>query len=150
LLKWCLLTFVIKRVLIKKITQSSIYNFCIQSVPDDRQIFRMLIERIKLSRKILYHFAIFAIVNKILITNIKIAKYWFSIIFYSNIINLLKYYQQKNNKKQKLFIFFLDSSRILRMFSEFFINFLVLYFLIYWQLFLPTWENVILRNSIKI
>ena len=35
------------------------------------------------SRKILYHFMIFAIVNEI----IKIAKYWFSIIFYLNTID---------------------------------------------------------------
>jgi len=42
------------------------------------------IEQIKLSRKILYHFAISVIVNR---TLLKIVKYWFSIIFYLGTIN---------------------------------------------------------------
>jgi len=72
------------------------------------------IEQIKSSRKVLYHFAIFAKVNKILL---KIAEYWSSIIFYSNIINFTEKLQ-----KTKI-IYFLR--RILRIFSEFFIYFLI-------------------------
>ena len=84
---------------------------------DNHQIFHGQAERIKLSRKVLYHFAIFAIVNKILIT-----KNCQKLVF-NNF--LLKYYQlYRKIAKNKNCLFF--SYRTLKFFSEFFINFLVL------------------------
>jgi len=68
-------------------------------------------KRTKLSRKVLYHFAIFAMINEILI--IKIAKYWFSIIFYSNTTNFTK---KTARDKKCLF----SSHKVLRIVSEFF------------------------------
>ena len=80
------------------------------------------IERTKLSRKVLYHFAIFVIVNKILI--IKNCQ----ILILNNF--LLKYYQfYRKTAKDKNHLFF--SHRTLKIFSEFFINFLVLHFFIF-------------------
>ena len=59
------------------------------------------IERIKLSRKVFYHFAIFAVVNKILITN------------------KLKYYQlYRKIARDKNHLF--SSHKVLRIFSGFF------------------------------
>jgi len=74
-----------------------------------------------LNRKVLYHFAIFTIVNKILI--IKNCRILVLNNFFTQILSTL----QKNCKRQKTF----SSHRTLRIFSEFFINFLVLYFLIF-------------------
>ena len=80
------------------------------------------IERTKLGRKILYYFAILAIVNKILI-----AKNCRKLIF-NNF--LFKYYQlYRKTARDKNCLFF--SHRTLRIFSEFFINFLVLNFFIF-------------------
>jgi len=45
-----------------------LYVKYIQGVPNNHQIFHMQVEQTKLSQKVFYHFAIFAIVNKILIT----------------------------------------------------------------------------------
>jgi len=68
---------------------------------------RGYVQRIKL-RKVFYHFAIFAIINKILI-----AENWSSIIFYSNIINFTEKLQE-----MKIVYFFLIEL------YEFFQNFL--------------------------
>jgi len=54
---------------------------------NDRQIFCALIERTKLNRKVIYHFAICAIVNKILITKNH------RILAFNNF--LFKHYQQR-------------------------------------------------------
>ena len=84
-----------------------------------RNCFCVNIERTKLSRRVLYHFAIFAIVNKILIT-----KNCRKLVF-NNF--LLKYYQlYRRTAKDENCLF--SSHRILRIFSEFFQNFLILYF----------------------
>ena len=77
---------------------------------------------LKLKRKVLYHFAIFAIVNKILI-----AKNCRKLVF-NNFV--LKYYQfYRKTTRDKNYLFF--SHRTLRIFLEFFINFLILHFLIF-------------------
>ena len=99
------------------------------------------VDGIKPNRKILYHFAIFVIINKTLIIKYR----W--ILSFNNV--LFKYYQlYRKSVRDKNCLF--SSHKVLKIFSEFFINFLVLYFLIYWQLFLLTWENTILKNSEKI
>jgi len=72
---------------------------------------RFCVERTKLSRKVLYHFAIFAVVNKILI--IKNCQ----ILVLNNF--LLKYYQlYRKTPRDKNHLF--SSHRTLRIFSEFF------------------------------
>jgi len=77
---------------------------------------RFCVERTKPRRKILYHFIIFAIVNKILITkNCQI------------LIFLLKYQFYRKRDQNHLF----SSYKVLRIFLEFFINFLVLNFFVF-------------------
>ena len=79
-------------------------------------------EWIKLKRKIFYYFAIFVIINKILI-----AKNCRKLVF-NNF--LLKYYQLcRKTARDENYLFF--SHRTLWIFSEFFINFLILHFLIF-------------------
>ena len=80
------------------------------------------VERTKLRRKVLYHFTIFAIINKILI-----AKNYRKLVF-NNF--LFKYYQLSEKTARDENCLF-SSHRTLRIFSEFFINFLVLHFLIF-------------------
>jgi len=94
------------------------------------------IERIKLSRKVLYHFAIFAIINKVSI----IKNHWMLVFN-----NFFKYYQLYRKIARDKNCFF-SSHKALRIFSEFFI--LVLQFS-YWQLLLPTWENAVLKKILK-
>ena len=74
------------------------------------------VERVKLSRKVLYYFAIFAIVNEILITKNRQKQ------VFNNF--LLEYYQlYRKIARDKNYL--PSSHRALRIFSEFFINFLV-------------------------
>ena len=80
----------------------------------------MEIEWTKLRRKVLYHFAIFAIVNKILI-----AKNCRKLIFNNFLLKYCQFYR-KTFLRNSFF-----SHKILWIFSEFFINFLVLHFLIF-------------------
>ena len=87
---------------------------------------RVYIKRSKLNQKVLYHFAIFAIVNEILI----IKNRW--ILVYNNFV--LKYYQlyrkitkDKNCLFFSLFIFLLI--KFWEFFSELFQNFLISYIL---------------------
>ena len=76
-----------------------------------RQIFRVLVQRTKLSRKVFYYFAIFAIVNKILITKDR------RILVFNNF--LLKYYHfYRKIASDKNYLF--SSYKVLRIFSEFF------------------------------
>jgi len=91
-------------------------------IQDDFNIFchPLWAEWIELSRKVLYHFAIFAIVNKILITK------HCQILILNNF--LLKYYQlYRKAARDKNHLF--SSHKVLRIFSEFFQNFLIPYFL---------------------
>jgi len=76
--------------------------------------FRIEAEWIKLRKNVLYHFVIFAIVNKILIV-----KSCRKLVF-NNF--LFKYYQlyKKNARDENCLLSF---HRTLRIFSEFFINF---------------------------
>jgi len=60
---------------------------------NNRQIFHGQIERTKLSRKVRYHFAIFAIINKILITK-NCRKLVFNFSIFSNTINFTEKLQE--------------------------------------------------------
>jgi len=83
---------------------------------------RGYVERTKLRRKVFYHFAIFAVINKILI-----AKNCRKLVFNNFLFKYYQFYRNIERDKNCLF----PSHRILRIFSEFFINFLVLHFLIF-------------------
>jgi len=76
----------------------------------------------KVSQKVLYHSAIFVIVDKILIIKCR------RILIFNNFLfkHCQSYRKQQENEKNCSFF----SHRILRIFSEFFINFSVLHFLI--------------------
>ena len=78
------------------------------------------VEWTKLRRKVLYHFAIFAIVDKILI--IKNCR---KLVFNNFILKYYKLYRKITRDKNCLF----SSHRALRIFLEFFQNFLTPYFL---------------------
>ena len=66
---------------------------------------------LKLKRKVLYHFAIFAIVNKILI-----AKNCHKLIFINFVLKYYQFYRKTTRDKNYLF----SSRRALRIFLEFF------------------------------
>ena len=110
---------------------------------NDGYHFLVQVERVKLSRKVLYHFAIFAIVNEILIT-----KNRQKLVFNNFLLEYYQPYRKIARDKNCL----LSSHRALRIFSEFFINFLVLNFLIgnhfvqhkkihYWKVNKKFWKN---------
>ena len=91
-----------------------------------------------MSRKFLYHFAIFALIDKILI--IKNCR----ILVFNNFF--LKFYQlNRKNVRDRNYLF--SPRRTLRIFSEFFINFLVLhFFFIYTEWNLKTYGKMVYIN----
>ena len=94
-----------------------------------------------MSRKVIYHFAIFVVVNRILITkNHRI------LVFNNFLLKYCQLYRKIARDKNCLF----SSRRALNK-----IFFWIFYQLLntaisYWQLFLSTWENAVLTNSEKI
>ena len=76
-------------------------------------------ERVNLSPKVLYHFAIFAIVNEILIT-----KNRRKLVFNNFVLEYYQFYRKIARDKNCLLSF----HRAPRIFSEFFINFSLLNF----------------------
>ena len=77
----------------------------------------------KLNRKVIYHFAIFTIVN----IKISTIKNCWTLVFNNFLLKYYQFYRKIAINKNYLFSF----HRTLRIFSKFFINFLVLHFLIF-------------------